>query len=90
MDTTLLLKTTKALKNEASQVAKELGVPLTTVLNAYLRQFVRDREIRISVEPLLSSSKLKELILISHAMDNGKDIGIKTDDSQKLFDHLGV
>lgn len=90
MNTTLLLKTNKSLKDEASRVAKELGVPLTTVVNAYLRQFVRDREIHISIEPLLSTKKLKELIAISDDMDKGKNIGIKTDNPKKLFAHLGV
>ncbi|MFZ2832221.1 MAG: hypothetical protein WAZ40_03650 [Minisyncoccia bacterium] len=69
MNTTILLKTDKALKEEASRVAKELGVPLTTVMNAYLRQFVRDRRISLSVEPQLSDKKLKELLAISAEMD---------------------
>ena len=69
MNTTILLKTDKELKNEASRVAKELGVPLTTVMNAYLRQFVRDRRISLSVEPQLSDKKLKELLAISAEMD---------------------
>lgn len=90
MNTTLLLKTNKALKDEASRVAKELGVPLTTVVNAYLRQFVRDREIHISMEPILSAKKLKELLIISNDMDNNKNIGIKTNKSDELFKHLGV
>lgn len=90
MNTTLLLKTNKALKDEASRVAKGLGVPLTTVINAYLHQFVRDREIHISMEPLLSTKKLKELIAISDEMMNGKNIGIKTSSKEELFKHLGV
>lgn len=90
MDTTLLLKTNKALKQEASRVAKELGVPLTTVINAYLRQFVRDREVHLSMTPLLSTKKLKELIAISHAMDTGKNIGMRTNNPEELFKHLGV
>ena len=69
MNTTILLKTDKELKNEASRVAKELGVPLTTVMNAYLRQFVRDRRISLSIEPQLSDKKLKELLAISAEMD---------------------
>ncbi len=58
MNTTILLKTDKELKNEASRVAKELGVPLTTVMNAYLRQFVRDRRISLSVDPTPNIAKL--------------------------------
>ncbi len=71
MNTTLLLKTDKVLKDEASRTAKELGVPLTTVINAYLRQFVRDRRIILSIEPQLSDKKLKELLSISTEMDAG-------------------
>ena len=69
MNTTILLKTDKELKNKASRVAKELGGPLTTVMNAYLRQFVRDRRISLSIEPQLSDKKLKELLAISAEMD---------------------
>ena len=58
MNTTILLKTDKELKNEASRIAKELGVPLTTVINAYLRQFVREREITISLDPIPNKAKL--------------------------------
>ena len=90
MNTTILFKTDKVLKTEASRVAKELGVPLTTVMNAYLRQFVRDREIRISIEPQLSTKKLKELIAISDEMDKCKNIGFTTNDPKKLFEHLGI
>lgn len=90
MNTTILLKTDKALKDEASRVAREMGVPLTTVMNAYLRQFVRDRSISLSIEPQLSSKKLRELIAISDEMDKGKNIGFTTDDPEKLFKHLGI
>ncbi|MBI5400826.1 MAG: type II toxin-antitoxin system RelB/DinJ family antitoxin [Candidatus Yonathbacteria bacterium] len=69
MNTTILLKTDKALKNDASRVAKELGVPLTTVMNAYLRQFVRDRRISISVEPMPNKAKLALWESISKEMD---------------------
>lgn len=43
MNTTLTIKTPKKLRDDAKKVAKELGVPLTTAVNAMLRQFVRDR-----------------------------------------------
>ena len=88
MNTTILLKTDKELKNEASRVAKELGVPLTTVMNAYLRQFVRDRRISLSVEPQLSDKKLKELLAISAEMDaNIKNQKVFTN-ADDLIKHL--
>lgn len=48
MNTTLTIKTDKALKGDAQKVAEILGVPLTTIINAMLRQFVRDKEITLS------------------------------------------
>jgi addiction module RelB/DinJ family antitoxin len=44
-NTTLTIKTPKKLRSEAKRVADELGVPLTTAMNAMLRQFVRDRRL---------------------------------------------
>ncbi len=41
--TILNIKTDKKLKADAQKVAAELGVPLTTVMNSFLKQFVRDK-----------------------------------------------
>lgn len=47
-NTTLTIKTDKKLRDAAKKTANELGLPLGTVLNALMRQFVRDKEIRLS------------------------------------------
>lgn len=39
------IKTEKALKVQAHQVADELGLSLSSILNAYLRQLVRTRSV---------------------------------------------
>lgn len=90
MNTTMLIKLDKKLKLSAKQTAEELGVPLTTVVNAYLAQFVRDKKFSLSVEPALSQKKLKELLKISDDMDKSKNIGFKTDNIEELFKHLGM
>jgi addiction module RelB/DinJ family antitoxin len=43
--TILNIKTDKKLKADAQKVAGELGLPLSTIMNAFLKQFVRDKEI---------------------------------------------
>jgi addiction module RelB/DinJ family antitoxin len=48
MNTTLTIKTNKTLRDAAKKTAIELGLPLGTVLNALMRQFVRDKEIMLS------------------------------------------
>ena len=49
-NTTLTIKTPKKLRDEAKQVAKEMGLPLGTVMNALLRTFVLEKEITISLK----------------------------------------
>ena len=48
--TILNIKTDKKLKAEAQKIAGEIGVPLSTVINAFLKQFVRDKEITFSAK----------------------------------------
>ena len=51
MKTVINIKTDKEVKDKAQKIAKELGLPLSTVVNAYLKEFVRDREVKFSLEP---------------------------------------
>ncbi|MBI2631296.1 hypothetical protein HYW73_03770 [Candidatus Nomurabacteria bacterium] len=44
MDTTMLIKTNKALKQKAQKLAKEMGLPLGTLVNNYLRDFIVERK----------------------------------------------
>ncbi len=48
--TTLTIKTDKELRDEAKKTAKELGLPLGTVINVMLKQFVREKEIVVSAK----------------------------------------
>lgn len=49
-DTTLTIKTPKKLRNEAKKVAKEMGIPLGTVMNTMLQDFVNRKEITLSAK----------------------------------------
>jgi len=72
MTTTIIIKTEKELRDEARAAAEELGVPLTTVVNALLRQFVRDRKLVLSLEPAPTRAKLALWEGISEEMDKSK------------------
>jgi addiction module RelB/DinJ family antitoxin len=45
MTTTLLIKLDKALKEKAQKTAKDLGLPMSTVISNYLRDFVIAKEV---------------------------------------------
>lgn len=50
MNTTLTIKMDRKLRDDAKKTAQEIGVPLTTVMNAMARQFVRDRRLVLEAE----------------------------------------
>jgi addiction module RelB/DinJ family antitoxin len=60
--TILNIKTDKKLKEEAKRVSSELGVPLGTVVNALLKQFVRDKEIILSANEYRPTPYLERIL----------------------------
>ena len=60
--TILNIKTDKTLKKEAQEIAKELGVPLGTAINAFLKQFVREKEITLSSGGNIPTAYLQKII----------------------------
>jgi DNA-damage-inducible protein J len=69
MQTILNIKTQKDLKEEAQSLASELGVPLTTVVNSYLRQFIRERKLVLEMEPRVKDSLMEKWRKISLEAD---------------------
>ena len=59
--TLLNIKTDREVKEEAQKIARELGVPLSTVVNAYLKEFIREREVHLSLTPRMSH-RLEKLL----------------------------
>lgn len=80
--TILNIKTDKKLKADAQKVAGELGVPLSTVMNAFLKQFVRDKELTLSANEYRPTPYLEKILIEAQAeyeagdvkkFDNAKD-----------------
>ena len=46
--TLITVKTDKTLKHAAQSLAAEIGVPLGTLINSFLKQFVRNKEVNFS------------------------------------------
>ena len=45
------IKADEEVGDQAKALAAELGIPLSTVVNAYLKEFIRDREVSFSAIP---------------------------------------
>lgn len=83
MITTMLIKLDKGLKEKAQQTAGELGLPLSTVINNYLKTFIAEKQVVFS-GPLIPNAKTIKAIEearrdyeagrnISPGFDNAKD-----------------
>jgi len=54
MKTTINIKADREVKENAQKLAKELGLPLSTIMNAYLKAFIRNRSVYFSKIPRMS------------------------------------
>ena len=54
MKTVINIKTDKEIKKMAQKTAGDLGLSLSALINAYLRQFVRTKEAYFTLSPRMS------------------------------------
>ena len=54
MKTAINIKADKEIKERAQKVAKKLGIPLSTIINAYLRQFINTEQVNFSTSYRMS------------------------------------
>jgi addiction module RelB/DinJ family antitoxin len=71
MSTVLNVKIDPELKKQAQAVAKQLGLPVSTVVSASLRDFVNTRSITISDTPRLKLEIEAELLAMSKKVHAG-------------------
>lgn len=48
------IKTDKEVKEGAQEVAREIGVPLSIIINAYLKEFILTRQVRLVAPPKMT------------------------------------
>lgn len=72
------IKTDSEVKEGAQEVAREIGVPLSTIINAYLKEFIQRREVRLVAPPKMTPH-LERVIAIAE-----KDLKTKRNISRAL------
>lgn len=90
MTTTLLIKTDKKLKEAAQGISAEMGLGLTTVINALLRNFVRERRLVLDLEPRVSDVKMNEWRKISEQANRGIGTSGPFSSADDLLKHLKI
>jgi len=61
MKTMLNIKTDVSVKRAAQQVAKDIGVPLSTIVNAGLKRFIAERQITLRA-PEIPNAKTRKIL----------------------------
>ncbi len=87
----LSIKADKEVKEKAQKVAAELGLPLSTIVNAYLKQFIRTKEAHFSVMPRMTPELERMLGPIEKDIKKGRNLSsvLKTpDDISRYFASL--
>jgi len=84
MKTVINIKTDKEIKQSAQKTAKKLGLSLSAVINAYLRQFIRNREVHFSIVPTMSPELEKLLGKIEFDIQRNKNISFPISSKKEL------
>jgi addiction module RelB/DinJ family antitoxin len=71
---TLNFKTDKKLKDEAKSIAQDIGLPLGTIMNHYLREFVREKRVVFSQAHTPNVATAKRWDKIMKDIKNGKNL----------------
>lgn len=74
MNTVIHIKANKEVKENAQKAAKDLGLTLSDVINAALRNFIRTREIVFSDIPQITPELEKRLEKVEEDIKNNRNI----------------
>lgn len=84
----LNIKTDIEVRDGARRVAAELGLPLSTVVNAYLKEFIREKAVHLSVAPSMSPRLEKLLAEVERDIKKGKNLSPVFSSHKEIDNHL--
>jgi addiction module RelB/DinJ family antitoxin len=88
MKTLINIKTESGVKENAKRLAKELGLSLSDVINAALRNFIRSREVYFSAIPHMTPEFERLLGNIEEDMKEKKNLSPAFSSSKELEQYL--
>lgn len=88
MKTLINIKADKEVKEQAQKVAAELGLPLSTIINAYLRQFIQTKEVHFYVEGNLKPAVKRRLDHLHKDVREGKNLSHVFSDAEEAIRYL--
>lgn len=86
--TTINIKADKEVKVRAQKIAHDLGMPLSTVINAYLKQFIRTREVHFVVKDKLKPTAKSRIDRLQKDAMEGKNLSPSFDAMEDAIRYL--
>lgn len=90
MKTTTSVKLDKNIKKEASKLADELGLSLSSVINATLKKFVDERRVVFSVSLEFNKKAERQFLRLRRDVKSKKNLSKTYTNSDDFFTALGV
>ena len=88
--TIINIKTEKEIKNTVQKLAKDLGLSLSDVINAALRNFIRSREVYFSSIPQMTPEFERLLGGIEKDFQTKKNLSPSFDSADKAIKYLNT
>jgi addiction module RelB/DinJ family antitoxin len=76
-NTVISVKVDKKIKEQAMEVAKSTGIPLSSLINAYLRQLVATRRIEIYAPEPMTPKLERAIAAVEADIKQGKNLSPK-------------
>ena len=86
--TIINIKTEKEVKTNAQKLARDLGLSLSDVLNASLRNFIRNREVHFSDIPQMTPELERLIGSVEKDIKKKKNLSPVFDSSEKAIEYL--
>lgn len=88
MKSVINIKTEKEIKENAQKIAKDIGLSLSDVINASLRNFIRTREVYFSAIPRMTPEFERLVGRIDKDIKEKKNLSPSLSSSKKINDYL--
>ncbi len=88
MQTVIYIKADKEVKENAAEAAKELGLSLSDIINASLRNFIRTREITFSHVPQMTPELEKYLGKVEKDIKNKRNLAGPFSNAEEMDEYL--
>ncbi|MCG2689872.1 type II toxin-antitoxin system RelB/DinJ family antitoxin [Candidatus Parcubacteria bacterium] len=88
MEAVINIKTKRDLKTKAQELAAELGLSLSAVLNGYLRQFIRNKAVNFSLAPQMTPALEETLSKIEYDIQRDRNLSTPITSKEGLNAYL--